>query len=431
VFGLYRRVRGGGGVTAPIVVSLVDRKETVWAEEVERLRGAFGAPWNPLLFPQHFLASTFPKIGGQLARFEQEGALIAVGSLFPRGVRPDARRIYTLRFHPVRKGESGAWVRPLLPEIGATLGGAKIVFYDPAQPHQFERTNRVLPQGIGIGTPSDEEAQTIRHLQETIWGAEDDALYPADLHSLGFGAGTTLVARQEGQIVGFLFGFYRFRGSPLPPEWDALYGGNLRLESQLLGVLPTVRKRGVGFLLKRAQAEDAREQGIGIVNWTVDPLQFSNAVLNFGRLKALAFDFYPEHYNFRNALNQVAASRFGITWLVQTGRVRAALAADRGGTIVDLATTPAITRVNAGAAMPRLDADAPTIAIEIPANWNAVQRDDLGLALRWRETTDRLFAHYLGCAPGRYAVTGVGQDGDARFLLAERITPEFLARFGS
>jgi hypothetical protein len=187
-------------VTAPIVVSLVDRKETVWAEEVERLRGAFGAPWNPLLFPQHFLASTFPKIGGQLARFEQEGALIAVGSLFPRGVRPDGRRIYTLRFHPVRKGESGAWVRPLLPEIGATLGGAKIVFYDPAQPHQFERTNRVLPQGIGIGTPSDEEAQTIRHLQETIWGAEDDALYPADLHSLGFGAGTTLVARQEGQL---------------------------------------------------------------------------------------------------------------------------------------------------------------------------------------------------------------------------------------
>jgi predicted GNAT superfamily acetyltransferase len=322
-------------------------------------------------------------------------------------------------------------VRPLLPEIGARLGGAKIVFYDPAQPHQFSRTNRDLALGLGIGAPGDEEAQTIRRLQERIWGAEDDALYPADLHSLGFGAGTTLVARQEGQLIGFLFGFYRFEGSPLPPEWDARYGGALRLESQLLGVLPNVRKRGTGFLLKRAQAADAQEQGIGIVNWTVDPLQFSNAVLNFGRLKALAFDFYPEHYNFRNALNQVAASRFGITWLVQTGRVRAALAADRGGTIVDLATTPAITRVNAGAAMPRLDADAPTIAIEIPANWNAVQRDDLGLALRWRETTDRLFAHYLGCAPGRYAVTGVGQDGDARFLLAERITPEFLARFGS
>jgi predicted GNAT superfamily acetyltransferase len=192
-----------------------------------------------------------------------------------------------------------------------------------------------------------------------------------------------------------------------------------------------VRKRGVGFLLKRAQAEDARAQGIGIVNWTVDPLQFSNAVLNFGRLKALAFDFSPAYYTFRNQLNQVDASRFGITWLVQTERVRAALAADAGATITDLGGDSTIPRVNAGDAMPRLDADAPTIAIEIPANWTAMQRDDLELALRWRETTDRLFAHYLGCAPGRYAITGVGQDGDARFLLADRISPEFLARFGS
>ena len=418
-------------MTAPIVASIVDRKATAWVEEVERLRDLFGAPRNPTLFPQHFLASTFPKIGGHLVRFTQGGELIAVGSLFPRGVQEGGRRIYTLRFHPLRKGEHGAWVRPLLPEIGATLGGARIVFYDPALPHQFGRTSQVLPQGFDIGVPGEDEAQTIRRLQETIWGAEADALYPADLHSLGFGAGTTLVARKGDELVGFLFGFYRFKGSPLPAAWDARYGGHLRLESQLLGVLPSVRKRGVGFLLKRAQAEDARAQGIGIVNWTVDPLQFSNAVLNFGRLKALAFDFSPAYYTFRNQLNQVDASRFGITWLVQTERVRAALAADAGATITDLGGDSTIPRVNAGDAMPRLDADASTIAIEIPANWTAMQRDDLDLALRWRETTDRLFAHYLGCAPGRYAITGVGQDGDARFLLADRISPEFLARFGS
>ena len=59
-----------------------------------------------------------------------------------------------------------------------------------------------------------------------------------------------------------------------------------------------------------------------------------------------------------------------------------------------------------------------------------MQRDDLELALRWRETTDRVFAHYLGCDLGRYAVTGVGQDGDARFLLAEQVTPAFLAKYG-
>ncbi len=418
-------------MTAPIVVSLVDRSETAWEAEIERLREVFGAPRNPTLFPQHFLAATFPKIGGQLALFTQAGQLIAVGSLFPRGLQANGGRIYTLRFHPIQQGELGNWVRPLLPEIGALLGGARIVFYDPHLPHRFTQTNYPLSGGLDIGAPGAEEAQKIRRLQETIWGAEEDALYPSDLHSVGFGAGTTLVARQEGELVGFLFGFHRFAGSVLPPEWETHYHGSLRLESQLLGVLPGVRRRGVGFLLKRAQMQDACEQGVGIVNWTVDPLQFSNAVLNFDRLKALAFDFYPEHYSFRNDLNQVRASRFGITWLVQTKRVHEAVTADRGATIVDLSGDSTIPRANIGAAMLRLDLTAPTIAIEVPANWTMVQREDLPLAIQWRETTDRLFAHYLGSAPGQYVITGVGQDGEARFLLAERVDAAFLARVGS
>jgi predicted GNAT superfamily acetyltransferase len=335
-----------------------------------------------------------------------------------------------MRYHAVDGFCPGEEARLLLEELGAALGGARVVFYDPARPHHFNRTSHLLPQGIDIGTPDTDEAATVRRVQETIWGAEPDALYPADLHSTGFGAGTTLVARRGSEVIGFLFGFYRFKGSPLPAAWDARYQGHLRLESQLLGVLPHVRKQGVGFLLKRAQAEDARAQGIGVVNWTVDPLQFVNAVLNFGRLKAIAFDIYPEHYTFRNNLNQVAASRFGITWLVDTRIVRAALTDAAGATIADLAGDTTIPRVNQGSEQPRLDATAPTIAIEVPANWTAVQRENLALALRWRETTDRLFAHYLGCDPGKYAITGVAQDGDARYLLAERVTPDFLARHG-
>jgi predicted GNAT superfamily acetyltransferase len=417
-------------MTAPITVSLVDRKTANWPEEVARLRALLGAPDNPTLFPPHFLEATFPKIGGQIALLGRAGQTCGVGFLFPRGVQ-EGRRIYTMRFHAVDTVCSGEEARHLLEEVGATLGGARVVYYDPARPHHFNRTNQLLPQGLDIGAPDADEAATIRHLQETIWGAEPDALYPADLHSAGFGAGTTLVARKGAESVGFLFGFYRFKGSPLPAAWDARYHGNLRLESQLLGVLPQVRKQGVGFLLKRAQAEDARAQGIGVVNWTVDPLQFVNAVLNFGRLKALAFDIYPEHYTFRNELNQVAASRFGITWLVQTRRVREALTEETGATIVDLAGADRIPRVNQGSEQAVFDLTAPTIAIEVPANWTAVQRENLPLALRWRETTDRLFTHYLGCDPGKYVISGVGQDGDARYLLAERVTQELLARYGA
>jgi predicted GNAT superfamily acetyltransferase len=263
-----------------------------------------------------------------------------------------------------------------------------------------------------------------------MWGASPDFLYPADLHSQNFSPGTTLAARLDGRLAGFLFGFAKFGGSPLPVPWAQRFGGDFRLESQLMGVLPELRQHRIGQSLKRVQGEDARRRGIGIVNWTVDPLQFGNAVLNFGGLKAVAFDFYPDHYGFRNALNQVAASRFGITWLVGTARVGQALGGDARATIAELRDLPAIPRANDGPHDGRLDLDAPTIAIEVPGDWTATQHRDLAEATSWRETTDALFVHYLGPQLGQYAITGVARDDDRRFLLAERVTEGFLDAYG-
>lgn len=414
-------------MTEPVTVSLLGAKSSHWSAEVDRLRRMLGAPNQPLLFPPHFLYSTFPKIGGEVVTVSRGGELCGAGTLFPRGVR-NGRRIYTLRFHAVGPEFAGDQARLLLADVSAALGGAKVVFYDPAVPHHFTRTGELLSPGIDIGIPDAEEAQAVRRLQQVIWGGEPDGLYPADLHSTGFGAGTTLVARKGGEVVGFLFGFYRFAGSPLPELWDRRYGGDLRLESQLLGVLPQVRKQGVGFLLKKAQAQDAQRQGIGIVNWTVDPLQYTNAILNFGRLKALAIDYYPDYYTFRNSLNQVVASRFGMTWLVQTERVRAALEDESGATILNLRDDPSIARVNEGGDAVDLEATTARIAVEVPANWTNLQREDREQALHWREATDRLFGHYLGSTPDKYAVTSVGEDGDRKYLIAERVTPEFVAR---
>jgi len=427
-------------MTAPLAVSILDRDGAGWDATVMEVRDRLGGGENPLLFPQHYLVATFPKIGGKIVRFSGDGEVRAFGFLFPRGLYDDGRRVYTLRYHEIVGGgrDDGCYgrsgvadgVKHALDDVGALVGGAKVVFYDPSRPHRFAPSGHRLSTHIDLGAPSAPEALAIREAQAAIWGAAQDGLYPTDLHSVGFGAGTTLVARRDGELVGFLFGFHRFAGSILPPAWAARYGGELRLESQLLGVQAAARKGGIGFLLKCAQAEDAREQGVGIVNWTVDPLQFSNAVLNFGRLRAVAFDFYPEHYTFRNRLNRVAASRFGMTWLVSSKRVRTALAAERGGAIVDLRGDTTIPRLNRGGDEPRFDVAAPTVAIEIPANWTAVQRDDRDLAARWRTTTDQLFVHYLGPEPGRYMVTGVGQDDAACFLLAERVTPELLAAYG-
>src|SRR5438067_1084828 len=166
--------------------------------------------------------------------------------------------------------------------------------------------------------------------------------------------------------------FYKLGGPPLPAAWRARHPDRLRIESQLLGVLPEYRERQIGFGLKRLQADLARREGISLVNWTVDPLQFANARFNFSRLGAVAFDFYPSFYEFRNQLNRVPASRLGITWLVGSARVRAALAA-RESPLPELADDPTLPRVPLGQRAWRALTEADRVAIEVPSNWTGLQ----------------------------------------------------------
>jgi predicted GNAT superfamily acetyltransferase len=238
------------------------------------------------------------------------------------------------------------------------------------------------------------------------------------------------VARVEGTLGGFLFGFVRFGGTPLPGDWDARYGGDLRLESQTMAVLPAYRGLRIASLLKRVQAREAWAQGIGVIHWTADPLQFPNAALNFGLLRAVAFEFAADLYPFRNDLNRVHASRLSLTWLPGSQRVDDVPLVGAPAEIVDLGHRPQIAKVNDGHQRIDLDQEAPLIAIETPRDWTALQSDDLAAAQAWRAATDRLLGHYIGSAAGQYVITGVGTEGERRFLLAERVTPALWARLG-
>ena len=60
------------------------------------------------------------------------------------------------------------------------------------------------------------------------------------------------------------------------------------------------------------------------------------------------------------------------------------------------------------------------IAIEIPARWTAIQRQEIDEALLWRTKLDQIFEHYIGLENGQYAVTGVGKSGERCYLIAER-----------
>lgn len=401
---------------APAAV-LLNPADPDWPDRVEAIRTLLGAPGNPTVFPAHFLRVVLPRIGGYILQLQRDDQTAGAGFLFPRALQA-GQRVYTLRAHPLRPGVS---VADLAEAAGRALPGSHVVPYEPAAEHIYQRSSSTV-DGWDIGAPSAAEAAAIRDLQAQIWGRDADNLYPTDIHSAEFGSVQSQVARSGDRVVAFLFGFFRFGGRPLPPAWHERVG-EWRLESQVLAVHPDRRGGGLATLLKERQAELARQDGIDVVNWTADPLLWPNAVLNFGRLGALAFDFTPDMYSFRNAMNRVPASRLALTWLVNSQRVREHLPAP--GNVPELADTGAVV-VNDGPTRVDLAVDEPLIAVEIPTNWVRLQAESLEEALAWRQTTDTVLSHYIGSEPGRYAVTGVAQAGERRFLLAERVTEAWL-----
>jgi predicted GNAT superfamily acetyltransferase len=428
-------------------IQILDAAHPAWTREIDSLYALLGGAQTPTLFPYHFLQAVLPKIGGSVAVVRQGETPTVVGFLFPRlPATPFQRgdKAYTLRYHGLPDC-SLPDLSLLLQECEQRLDG-QVVPYDAQIPHSYIPDHQQCG-GVDIGRPDQAEAIAIRHLQQQVWGSPPEFLYPADIHSNDFGLGSSLVARINGKPAGFLLGFIKYgaRGAytpgrhgdlPLPSDWSARFGGDLRIESQALGVLPAHRGARLGFLLKKVQAQQALDAGVQIINWTVDPLQWPNALLNFGLLRAVALDFAPDYYAFRNELNRVATSRFSLTWLVNTKRVRSHCrlethdAVEIHPVILDLEQGGHIPRVNDGWAHLDDEADTEQIAIEIPANWTALQRDDVDAAVRWRTATDTLFQRYIGIQPRQYVITDVGVAGARRYLVAERAVEDCWERLG-
>lgn len=395
-----------------------------WADLITRICHALGAPGNPQLLPDHFLKVVLPKLGGALISASRAGTPVGYGFLFPRR-HASRQRAYTLRYHPL-PGASAVDGAALGAQVEALLG-APCHYYDLAGPFDYVESHQMIGN-LDFGHPGAGEVAELRQLQQQIWNNPANALYPVDIHSTAFGLATSLVARAGGQIVAFLFGFYKFNCAALPAGWRRRLQTDLCIESQTMGVSPAQRGQRIGYTLKTLQAEGARQEGIDIVNWTVDPLQYPNAALNFSLLRGVAFEFFPNLYDLQNQLNQVSASRFSMTWLVGSQRVRNSNE-DPGRTgIVRLEAFPEIVRVNDGWKPLHYATDAPLIAIEIPANWSQLQSQNLEEAQRWREATDQILAHYIGKEEGQYMITAAGVEGERRYLIGERVDNALLER---
>jgi predicted GNAT superfamily acetyltransferase len=390
--------------------SLLDPAAPGWPDQVDALWPRLD-PAGGLAVPDYFVKTTFVKLGGRLA-VDERGA---VALLFPRGLEA-GWRVYTLRMHG--PGDAGA--------LAAVLAPDRLVAYDPARPAALNyAATHAQAGGFDLGAPDHDELVAIRALHRAIWGGGEAARYPDDLHSREFGPATSLVARRDGRVVGFLLGFYRF-GLPALAGLGLPHRLDLAVESQVMGVAPEARRYGLAATLKREQARLAMARGLDLIHWTADPLQFPNARLNFGKLRAVAGEHYPAFYPFQNELNRVPASRLGLVWLPRSARGRIGMADGPRAEGDGLARFPGCALLNDGPA-PRGDpGGAPYLALAIPPDWTALQRDDVALAASWRATSDTLLARHLGFAPGRYLVVDAAAEGERRFLVLARFDLELL-----
>lgn len=236
------------------------------------------------------------------------------------------------------------------------------------------------------------ELKSIEPLQRQIWGCADiDILAPLSLRAEVETGALLFGAYDDDRIVGFMYGFFGY------------HDGRFDLHSDMTGLLPEYRDRGLGYQLKLRQREWALARGIDTVTWTFDPLRSRNAYFNFHKLGAVCdsyrVNFYGEHST--SALHQNATDRLFVNWRITTERVQARLAGVapapiEGSPVITIGagSEPVVHRVSPG--------EVEKAIIEIPLEPDAIQAESRELATRWRMTTRAAFLEWTGAG---YTVT--------------------------
>ena len=97
---------------------------------------------------------------------------------------------------------------------------------------------------------------------------------------------------------------------------------------------------------------------------------------------------------------------------------------------LDLAQYPEIEQVNHGWTNVNFTLAIRLIAIEIPANWTALQSRILAKPSNGATSRTASSRHYIGRQQGNYVITGVGRRGERRYLIAEQATDGLWATLG-
>ncbi len=232
------------------------------------------------------------------------------------------------------------------------------------------------------------EWRAVENLQKEVWKVPDlDVVPVSQLAAAQAAGGVLLGAFDDETLAGFAYGFASYEH------------GLTAHHSHMLAVKPAYRNFNLGERLKRAQREYVLSQGLTEMSWTFDPLQSLNAYFNFNKLGVVSTRYIVNFYGADAAsfLHQSGTDRLWVSWHLDSNRVRQRI--EKKVPAVELENVKRLVKWSenniplvAGSTENLIDEQ---VAIEIPANINELQKQNIELTIRWREATREAFTNAL------------------------------------
>jgi predicted GNAT superfamily acetyltransferase len=256
-------------------------------------------------------------------------------------------------------------------------------------------SSTAAPQSIQLRHCSRlQEFDACVRVQQRIWG--DELAVPSTIIiAIHHAGGQVLGAFDGSQLIGFVLAFLGMRRLPAR-SGSAQRVDSPFLHSHIAAVLPEYRDRGVGRSLKLFQRDDALARGIGLIEWTFDPLEFKNAHINLARLGAIARRFIPNCYGITGSSihHGMPTDRLVAEWWLASDRAKAAVA-----------NRPVTTAASAE-------------RISIPHDLAKIKSSDLDAALQIQSEARRQFQKWFAAG---YAAAGVENRGASVDFILEPI----------
>jgi predicted GNAT superfamily acetyltransferase len=229
-----------------------------------------------------------------------------------------------------------------------------------------------------------EDFEKVHELEIKIWGVDP---VPTHQTMTAVKNGGIMLGAFEGEkLVGFQYSFAGFKD------------GEAYVCSHTLGVDPHYRNRGIGFILKQRQAEEALKLGYKKIRWTYDPLESRNGYLNIAKLGAICGDYIENCYGeMKDTLNNgMPSDRFHVEWYPDHPylKERHEHFANLEVETSSLALQWKENETGLPCAVPVTNLDlsqASYLFVPIPVDFQKLKEVDHALALDWRLKTRNIF----------------------------------------